>query len=97
MASTTTVVGHLLATLINEIKAKASGINTIKTFCVGHSLGAHVCGFAGKSLRDGYGGPQVDGILGIDPAGPIFEDNDEDNKLWRGKAKVITLTGKLTS
>lgn len=38
-------------------------------YCVGHSLGAHVCGHAGMLTR-------VDRITGLDPAGPWFENED---------------------
>ena len=38
--------------------------------CVGHSLGAHTCGFAGKSLAKlGLG---LERISALDPAGPLF-------------------------
>ena len=38
--------------------------------CVGHSLGAHTCGFAGKSLAKlGLG---LQRISALDPAGPLF-------------------------
>ena len=34
----------------------------------GHSLGAQTCGFLGKSFKN------LTSIIGLDPAGPIFED-----------------------
>ena len=42
-----------------------------KTFCVGHSLGAHVCGFMGKSGNEMLGDSTkaLDRIIGLDPAG----------------------------
>ena len=55
-----------------------------KTFCVGHSLGAHVCGFMGRESD-----VQLDKIIGMDPAGPIFEKNFELDRLNRGNAKIV--------
>ena len=49
-ASTTSMVmGHLLARLAETIQGSLSG--TLKTFCIGISLGAQLCGFAGKDYR----------------------------------------------
>ena len=57
--------------------------------CIGHSLGAHICGFTGKLIRkklrkEKEGGHMqtfdsvLDRISGLDPAGPMFfNDNPE--------------------
>ena len=44
-----------------------------KTFCLGHSLGAHVCGFMGNSGNEilGNGKKALDRIIGLDPAGKL--------------------------
>ena len=44
-ATTTIVIGHLLARLAEKVQP------VDKTFCIGHSLGGHICGFAGKDYR----------------------------------------------
>ena len=41
----TMVIGRVLSFLAKT----ATG--SFKTFCIGHSLGGHICGFAGKDLR----------------------------------------------
>ena len=49
-ASTTSMVmGHLLARLAETIQLSIPG--TLKTFCIGISLGGQLCGFAGKDYR----------------------------------------------
>jgi len=44
---------------------------------VGHSLGAHVAGFTGRNVRNG----RVGTIVGLDPAGPLFDENDPAHRL----------------
>jgi hypothetical protein len=58
--------------------------------CVGHSLGAHSCGMAGKIFRLlRLPGPRViDNIIALDPAGPAFDSVVESRSLslnWRLK------------
>ena len=81
-ASSTMVIGHALGKLTQLLKTSNEDNTIKKSFCIGHSLGAHVCGFAGKTT-------QLDGILGLDPAGPIFHDNMEDARLSKGDAKFV--------
>ena len=80
-ASNTMVIGHTLGKLAEAITS-ASSKGNVKTFCVGHSLGGHICGFTGKTN-------QLDGILAIDPAGPIFADNTEEYRLNKNDAKFV--------
>ena len=80
-SSTTMIVGNALGELMNSIYSFAEKEN-VKSFCVGHSLGSHVCGFTGKTK-------QLDGIIAIDPAGPDFENHLEENRLDKGDAKYV--------
>ena len=75
------VIGHALGKLTESIYSASSKQN-VKSFCVGHSLGGHVCGFTGKTK-------QLDGIIAIDPAGPIFVSNSKEKRLNRGDAKFV--------
>ena len=50
---------------------------------IGHSLGAHVCGFFGKHRKN------MDCIIGLDPAGPIFGQNSNSNRLSKFDAKIV--------
>ena len=49
-ATTTIVIGHLLASMTKRIR-QPDQTEDFKVFCVGHSLGGHVCGFSGKEYR----------------------------------------------
>ena len=80
-ASNTMVIGNALGRLTEYMYEFAENEN-LKSFCVGHSLGGHICGFTGKTKK-------LDGILAVDPAGPIFHDNSEDARLNKDDAKFV--------
>ena len=82
-AATTMVIGHALGKLTESIHEGSNNSN-MKTFCVGHSLGAHVCGFTGKTKTN-----LLDGIFALDPAGPIFHGNSVEGRLDKGDAKFV--------
>ncbi|XP_046424449.1 pancreatic lipase-related protein 3-like isoform X1 [Neodiprion fabricii] len=58
-------VGYTLATALNEWVT--AGLNSSSIHLVGHSLGAHVCGYAGR-----YVNFTLPRIVGLEPAGPLF-------------------------
>jgi pancreatic lipase-related protein 1 len=52
-------------------------------WCVGHSLGSHVCGHMGQTTKIGR-------ITGMDPAGPSFESSDDETiGLYPGCADFV--------
>ncbi|XP_055919382.1 phospholipase A1-like [Eupeodes corollae] len=51
----------------------------------GHSLGAHIAGFAGKNIKLG----QINTIIGLDPAMPLFSVNKPEKRLSRTDAKYV--------
>ena len=55
------------------------------TYLIGHSLGAHVSGFAGRSSL--HGKPGV--IVGLDPAGPEFDINKPLERLNKDDANYV--------
>jgi pancreatic triacylglycerol lipase len=55
-------VAYMLKTLVSSFGAKMSDMHLI-----GHSLGSHVAGYAGKNVT------ALGRITGLDPAGPYFE------------------------
>nr|WIM01437.1 pancreatic lipase-like A4 [Limnephilus flavicornis] len=73
------IIGELLAVqLWNFVQA---GVNPAKIHILGHSLGAHVAGFAGKKYITLSGGSKLPRITGMDPAGPCFFDSPSDQTL----------------
>lgn len=51
---------------------------------IGHSLGAHVAGVAGKHTTQ-----KVAVVVGLDPAGPFFYDDKPDERLNVGDGEYV--------
>ena len=62
-AANTRYVGRAIERIVSQL-------NPTTTHCIGHSLGAHVCGFAGQAFQQNN--RTMDRISGLDPAGPLF-------------------------
>lgn len=60
-------VGKAVAAMIQFIRSQFPGTHLDITL-VGHSLGAHIAGFAGRNLKE-Y---RVQNIVALDPANPLF-------------------------
>lgn len=75
-AANTRYMGYALATMLETLVDVATHLtNRIQPptiHCIGHSLGAHICGFAGKELRSLGAHFHISRISGLDPAGPLF-------------------------
>ena len=95
-ASSTWAIGNILAYLDNEITNKVLP-KRINKFCIGHSLGGQLCGFFGKMVKILDPKFPVTKIIGLDPAGPIFEDKDKsgpqdpDLRLNKGDATNVEI------
>jgi pimeloyl-ACP methyl ester carboxylesterase len=59
-------IARLIKTLVND-----KGESYAKFHLIGHSLGAHISGYAGRYLQG-----KIGRITGLDPAGPYFENTD---------------------
>lgn len=57
---------------------------------IGHSLGSHVAGFAGKRVKEMLG-RKIERITGLDPAGPLFEPLPISNRLNSGDAQMVDI------
>jgi pimeloyl-ACP methyl ester carboxylesterase len=69
-SSNTQVVGAEIAKLIRALAAD-KGAQLVNFHLIGHSLGAHISGYAGQHLNGKLGR-----ITGLDPAGPFFEGTE---------------------
>ena len=73
------VVGKELSLIVKGIKtvfyADYSTNNQLNVHCFVHSLGAHLCGYAGYFSRQNNS-IYFDRISGMDAAGPLFEGTD---------------------
>ncbi|KAL4237011.1 hypothetical protein ACF0H5_005395 [Mactra antiquata] len=82
-ASNTRVVGALIANLITSLKVSASALYR-DMHIIGHSLGAHIAGYAGHRV------PGVVGrITGLDPAGLAFGGKSRKVRLDSSDAKFV--------
>ena len=74
-AANTWPIGNILA-YVNEKIVPSRESNLFKTFCIGHSLGSHLCGFFGKMSKQLNKATTINKIIALDPAGPIWDYND---------------------
>lgn len=68
-------VGKAVARFVDYLTT--IGLNLNELICVGHSLGAHTCGIAGKHLRSG----RMAAIVALDPARPLFHLKERKERL----------------
>lgn len=68
-ASNTRTTGAYTARVFANLVGQ-SGSSASRMWCVGHSLGSHVCGHTGMRTSIGR-------VTGLDPAGPLFENNPD--------------------
>lgn len=66
------------------------GIDLNRVTFVGHSLGAHVSGFAAKRVYERLN-RKVAKIFGLDPAGPLFSKRDDKDRLSRDDARIVVI------
>ena len=82
----TRVVGDVTGQLIDWLSNYTQqSYENDKFTCIGHSLGAHVCGYAGKIVKNG----PLKRISGLDPAGPYFEYTPDYVRLDKNDAKFV--------
>ncbi|CAD7079314.1 unnamed protein product [Hermetia illucens] len=77
------VAGGQCGRFIDFLNTQGVSFNDI--YCVGHSLGAHVCGFCGKTATRG----KINTIFGMDPALPLFDIDKPDERLTENDAVYV--------
>jgi len=82
------VVGRSIAYFLNQLKLDL-GVLPSAFHCIGHSLGAHVCGFVGKYAKREFGW-KIGRITGLDPAFPEFYEGWNSTE-WEGFGKDCRL------
>lgn len=78
------VAGAALGALIDWMNSSA-GLSFSKLHLIGHSLGAHVVGFAGKTVKNG----RIHTIYGLDPAMPLFNIDNPKTRLAATDAEYV--------
>jgi len=68
-AMNTRTAGAMTA-LVYQNLLRVAGSAATRMWCVGHSLGSHVCGHTGMKMPNNQ---KLGRITGLDPAGPTFE------------------------
>ena len=84
-ASAVPDVGNLVAKFIEELMSEYD-LSPIRFRLIGHGMGAHIAGAAGKFL-----GGKVAVIIGLDPSGPLFTVSDTDSRLDPSDARFVAV------
>lgn len=88
-AANTKCIGKLVANLILYL-TNTCNISCANIHIIGHSLGAHIAGFAGKELQKITLNKCVVGrITGLDAAGPGFQTCTCTDRLCKGDATFV--------
>ena len=77
IAANTRYVSQALYQIMDALHSEVD--RPLYTHCIGHSLGAHICGLTGQLLKASMKTPTFNRISGMDPAGPRFFDESKLN------------------
>uniref|UniRef100_A0AAG5CU15 Lipase domain-containing protein n=1 Tax=Anopheles atroparvus TaxID=41427 RepID=A0AAG5CU15_ANOAO len=78
------VVGQSLALLLDELHRQRQ-LQLDSVYVVGHSLGAHIAGIAGKRVQHG----PIHTIVALDPALPLFSMHAPENRISAQDARYV--------
>ncbi|GJQ68239.1 hypothetical protein Trydic_g10769 [Trypoxylus dichotomus] len=79
------IIGGLLGNFINQIMISFN-LTPASFRLVGHSLGAHLVGVAGKQING-----LADSIVGLDPAGPLYSVGNTANRIAVGDGDFVQI------
>ncbi|KAL1497835.1 hypothetical protein ABEB36_008724 [Hypothenemus hampei] len=86
----TRLIGSMTAHLLHDIAQAANSKSLDHVYCIGHSLGAHLCGYVGYTLQDEFN-LTLGRITGLDPAEPHFSKTGRPVRLDRSAAKYVDI------
>ncbi|KZC07876.1 Pancreatic lipase-related protein 2 [Dufourea novaeangliae] len=84
----TRLVGAMTARMASQL-AKIAGVDPSLMHCIGHSLGAHTCGYIGYFMKHTYE-VNLGRITGLDPAEPHFSNTSTMVRLDPTDATFVT-------
>ncbi|EDS44107.1 vitellogenin [Culex quinquefasciatus] len=76
--------------LANGLKELIKYLPVEKIHLIGHSLGAHIVGAAGRRFQD-LTGQMIPRITGLDPANPCFNEGEALSGICRGDAEFVDI------
>ena len=79
-------VGQMIGCVVNRLNIDLN-YSPDNVYLIGHSLGAHLVGFAGKSVTK----PKGRQITALDPAGPPFFEYGDADKLALTDAQCVNV------
>ncbi|XP_044272096.1 pancreatic triacylglycerol lipase isoform X1 [Tribolium madens] len=82
------LVGAMTAHLLHDLWKHIPDMNLDHVHCIGHSLGAHLCGYVGYTLQRDFK-LTLGRITGLDPAEPHFAKAKPPVRLDRTAAKYV--------
>ncbi|XP_011688302.1 PREDICTED: pancreatic lipase-related protein 2-like [Wasmannia auropunctata] len=86
----TRLVGAMTARLAAQL-IEVAGLSPSRMHCIGHSLGAHTCGYVGYNLQsDSRYRYKLARIIGLDPAEPHFSNTHPMVRLDPTDANFVT-------
>ncbi|KAL3268284.1 hypothetical protein HHI36_007405 [Cryptolaemus montrouzieri] len=82
------LLGAITAHLVAEVSAHTGDMGLSHVHCIGHSLGAHLCGYVGYTLQKEFN-LTLERITGLDPAEPHFGKSQPPVRLDKTAAKYV--------
>ncbi|CAH1637014.1 unnamed protein product [Spodoptera littoralis] len=79
-------MGELLGSFLGDVIR--NGEDPSKIYIIGHSLGSHIAGIAGKKVYE-VTGKRIGRITALDPAGPCFSNISDTGRLARTDAEYV--------
>jgi len=93
-ASNTQITAAAVASIaqaVANLERFSGDLNQLYLYCIGHSLGAQVCGQAGRSAKTSTGQSLFDRVTGLDPAGPGFAKCSDNLHIDKDSADCVDI------